>query len=193
MQLFFALLPLVAFYFVESWYGLKAGVAAAMAFSLVDLGAGWVRTRKLSRMTLFTAALVLGLGSMSLLSDDERFVLWSPVVGDLVFAALLLGGLAWPGARSMLEVAWEEANPDDALDPVMRRFLRGMTVRFALNLGLHAALTGWSTTETREVWLFVSGPVQYGLFGVQIAIEAVLVWRLPPVSDRAADAEQSHP
>ena len=75
MQLLFALLPLVAFYVAESWYGLRAGVAAAMAFSMLELAVSWYRTRKLSRMALFTAALVLVLGGLSLLSNDERFVL----------------------------------------------------------------------------------------------------------------------
>ncbi|MCB9678908.1 MAG: septation protein IspZ [Alphaproteobacteria bacterium] len=191
MQLLFALLPLVAFYVVESAYGLKAGVAAAMGFALLDVGFGWYRTRKLSKMALFTAGLVLVLGSLSLLSDDERFVLWSPVVGDLVFAVILVGSLALPA--SLIEVAYEESSPEQPLDDVLRRYLRGLTLRFALNLCVHAALTGWATTQSREVWLFVSGPAQYVLFGVQVAIEALVVWRLPPAAERGAESEQSRP
>jgi intracellular septation protein A len=177
VQFLLAILPLVAFYVGESLYGLKAGVAAAMGFALLEVGVGYWRTRRIQKMGLFALGLVLVLGGLSLVSDDERFVLWGPVIGDLVFAGVLLGSLLT--ARSLLEVAWDEAR-DEALDDVMRRFLRGLTVRFALNLVLHAAITAWATTQSRETWLFVSGPVQYGLFGIQIALEAVLVWRLPP-------------
>ncbi len=195
MQFVLAILPLVAFYVAESLYGLKAGVAAAMAFALLDVGVGWWRTRRIQKMGLFAAGLVVVLGGLSLVSDDERFVLWGPVIGDLVFATVLLGSLF--ASRSLLEVGMAEAQAAQAedgtepapLDAVMRRFLRGLTVRFALNLVLHAGITAWATTQSREVWLFVSGPVQYGLFGIQIAFEALLVWRLPPADADDAEAD----
>jgi len=191
MQLLLGILPLIAFYVVDSWYGLRAGVGVAMGFGLLDVGVGWLRTRRLNKMALFSAGLVLVLGSLSLLSDNESFILWSPVIGDAVFAALLVGSLAMP--VSILELAWSEANPEEPLDEVMRQFVRGLTVRFALNLLLHAAITGWSTTQGKDLWIIVSGPVQYAMFGIQIAFEALLVWRLPPRTEPESEPEQSRP
>ena len=183
MRLIMNLLPLGAFYLAESAYGLRAGVIAAMVFTGFDLVYGWVTTHKFNRMALFSGALVGVLGGMSLLSDDERFVLWSPVIGDLIFAVVLLGGLSFK--ESLLEVAAAEAREDtDPLDDEERSILRGITWRFALNLIVHGVFTGWATTQSRETWLFVSGPLQYLLFGAQGLLEfAWIRWGLPP-SDR---------
>lgn len=170
MRLVLALLPLIAFYVVESAYGLKPALIAAMALAVVDLGVGRWLDGRISRMTAFGAALVLGLGGMSLLSDDERFVLWTPVIGDVVFAGVMLGGLLL--SESPLEIAVREQDPDAALDPWMRGRIRGLTARFALVLLVHAGLAAWSTGQPRETWLFVTGPVQYALIGLQVAGEA---------------------
>lgn len=180
LRVLLGLLPLIAFYGVESLYGLRAGVIAAMVLSVADLGVRWTWTRRIDRMVLFSAALVLGLGGLSLASDDERFVLWTPVLGDVVFAAVLLMGLRLKD--SLLEVAAAEQDPELELGPEQRRLLRGITVRFAGNLLLHACLCAWATTQPRETWLLVSGPVQYGMFGLQFLLEIGLArWGEGPI------------
>lgn len=182
-NLFFALVPLVAFYAAEAQYGLAAGVMSAMGFSVLQLGWEWFTRRKINRLVLFSAALVCGLGGMSLLSEDERFVLWTPVVGDLVFSGVLFGGLFT--SPPLHEIALTDADPELELDEDMRSALRGMVIRMGLNLVLHAVITAWATTQSREVWLFVSGPVQYGQLGVQLVGE--FLWaRFAPVPDEGA-------
>lgn len=177
-----AIVPLVVFYVVESTWGLRAGVLLAMAFAAGDLAWHWFRHRRLHRLGLGAAALVVGLGGMSLLSDDERWFLWSPVFGDVLLAAVLIGSVAL--GRPLLTVAALEADPELALDPDEERLFAGITVRLGLNLLLHAALCAWATGETRETWLFVSGPVQYLLIGAQVGGE--ILWsryQLPPSED----------
>lgn len=168
--LLLSLLPLIAFFVLERWVDLRAAIAAAMVLVLIELAVQRWFEGKVRKLTLLTAGLVLGLGSMSLLSDDPRFVLWSPVVGDLIFAAILLGTVAI--GRSALEAALEEQAPDEPLHPLQRRFARGLTVRLGLNLVAHAAITAWATEQPREVWLLVSGPLQYAMLGVQVIGEA---------------------
>jgi intracellular septation protein A len=186
MQLLLGLLPLIAFYVGESLYGLQAGLVAAIATSLLDVAYGRLVHGKVNRVVLVSTGLVVLLGGLSLLSDDERFVLWTPVLGDLVFAGVLLASLLAP--LSALELALREQDPTVDIDAPMRRFLRGITVRFALNLLLHAGLTAWAVGQSRETWLFVSGPMQYVLMGLQGGLEVVLVRRLPP-SARDADTD----
>lgn len=166
---------------MESTWGLKPALIAAMGLALVDLGVGRWLDGRISRMTAFSAVLVCGLGGMSLLSDDERFVLWTPVIGDLVFAAVMLGGLLL--AESPLETAVREQDPDTPIDPWMRARIRGLTARFALVLLVHAGLAAWSTGQPRETWLFVTGPVQYALIGLQVAGEAAWARFGPPPPD----------
>lgn len=165
MQVFFALVPLIAFYLAESYYGLQAGVLCAMGFAGLQLAYERIANGRFNKMVLFSAVLVSVLGGLSLLSDDERFVLWTPVVGDLVFAGLVFGGMFLD--PPLHERAMREADPELDLEG-MRSDVRGLVARFGVNLLLHAALTAWSTTQPREVWVTVSGPVQYGMFGIQL-------------------------
>lgn len=185
MQLLFGLLPLVAFYGGEAYGGLKVGIVAAIVTSLLDVGYGWYANGKVNRVVLVSTALVVVLGGLSLLSDDERFVLWTPVLGDLVFGGVLLASLFT--RESALEFALREQQPDTPIDAPTQRFLRGITLRFAINLALHAAVTAWSTTQPRETWLFVSGPLQYLMMGAQGLVEVLLVRQLPPLEERAED------
>ena len=169
MRLLLALLPLVAFYLAESWWGLRPAVAVGVGLALVEVGyTRWAEGRW-NRLTLGTAALVAGLGGLALLSDDPRFVLWSPVIGDVVIAGVLVTFLA-RGANPIAAAA-EAQDPDLDLHPLEARFLEGIGWRFAGLLGVHAALTAWSVDQPRETWLFVSGPVQYVLMGLQLAGE----------------------
>lgn len=178
--LLLALVPLVVFYVVESRYGPRAGVGLAIAFAAADLAYHWIRHRRVHRLGLGAAILVLGLGGMTLISNDERWFLWSPVVGDVVFATVL-GGSVILGAP-LLTVAAQEADPELNLDDDEKRFFTGITLRLSINFLLHAAVCAWSVEQSREVWLFVSGPVQYAMIAVQVGGE--MLWSrvaLPPV------------
>lgn len=184
--LLLAIVPLVVFYVVESRFGLRAGVALAMAFAAADLAYHWWRHRRVHRLGLGAAVLVVGLGGMSLLSDDERWFLWSPVVGDALLAAALLGSVGI--GRPLLTVAAREADPTLVLDADEESFFAGITVRMGINMVLHAVLCAWATGESRETWLFVSGPVQYGMIGLQAAGEVVWSrYALPPLTDDERD------
>jgi len=157
--------PLVAFYLLEERIGLRAAVAVSMALGLLDVGvARWVEGRA-SIMGWITTGMIVVFGGMSLLSDDPRFVLWSPVWGNLVFAALMAGS-AWKG-RSLVELAVAEQDPQAVEYDVQRRFLRGLSWRMAGVLVVHTLWIVWAIPGSRETWLFVTGPGQYLLLAAQ--------------------------
>ncbi|MCO4748032.1 MAG: septation protein IspZ [Proteobacteria bacterium] len=181
-----ALIPLVVFYVVESRWGPRAGVLLAIAFTLADLGYHWIRHRKLHKLGLGAGALVVGLGGMTLLSNDERWFLWSPVVGDVVFAAVL-GASVWLG-NPVLTMAAREADPTLELEPDEERLFAGITLRLGINFLLHAVVCAWAVGESRETWLLVSGPVQYAMIAVQVGLE--VAWSrmtLPPADPPEGD------
>lgn len=180
-----SLLPLVGFYLIESTYGLTAGIVAGLVLALGEVGWSWWRRGTVPRTTLLFAGLVVVLGGLGLYSDDERFVLYGPVLGDLVFAAMMLAASLRDGRWLLALLA--EQQPDLDPHPLQVRFLVGMARRMAVNLALHAALTAWAAGQSREVWLLVSGPVQYGMLGVQVVAE--VVWARVVVLRRVEEAE----
>ncbi|MBU0552984.1 septation protein IspZ [Myxococcota bacterium] len=170
-QTLWAFIPLVLFYFIEARYGLKEGLIAAMAFSALELAWYGLRERRIERAALLSGGLVLLLGGLSLISEDERFILYSPAIGDWVIAAILLYGV-WR-QRPLLATLAAARDPELVSDPIRRGFLAGLTLRLGLNLGGHGVACIWAAHAPREIWLFVSGPLQYILLGAQLALEFV--------------------
>lgn len=173
-RLFLAMVPLVAFYLVDKYLGLRAGIVAAMLFAAGDVAYHWFVHRTLNKVMIGMAAMVGVLGGLSLLSDDERFFLYSPVVGDVVFSIVLLISVL-RGTPLMLTLAETYQPADDPLLPEEKALMAGLTWRLALNLLVHAAWTAWATTQPRETWLFVSGPGQYLLFALQVLGEVLWI------------------
>jgi intracellular septation protein A len=165
-----SLVPLFAFWWVEDAYGLRAGILAAMGFAALDLAwSRWAEGR-VNRLTLFSAAMVAGLGGMSLWSEDPTLFLLSPAIGDVVFAGILVGGGVL--GQDLLVLAMQEQEPDLDLHPLELRFFRGVGQRFAANLLVHALWVTWAATQPRETWIWVSGVGQFALLGVQMIGEA---------------------
>ena len=65
-----------------------------MVAVVTALGAGYAIERRIAKMPLVTAVVVLVFGGLTLWLDDETFIKLKPTIVYLVFAAALLGGLA---------------------------------------------------------------------------------------------------
>lgn len=187
-----ALVPLLAFSLIEGWYGLQPAIVVAITLALGEVLWTWSREGRVPRLPAFSAGLVVLLGGLSLLSDDPTFVLISPVVGDVVFAAVLAGSVAL--GRGVLVTALEEQEPDRPVEPALARFLNAATLRTAGVLIVHAAVTAWAVGQERAVWTFVSGPLQYIFMGLQLGGEVLWARRyvLPALEDDLS-ARPSHP
>lgn len=188
MRVLIALLPLIVFYVLESWVNLTVAVVASMVVVIADLAlTRWIEGR-LSKITLISAPLVLGLGVVTLVADDPVFTLAGPAIGDTVFATLLVGARLL--GRNLLVVALEDLGRADDLHPLQLRHFDGLSWRLAGNLALHAAVTVWAMEQPRETWLFVAGPLQMTMIGAQIGLElGWLRWFVQPKVDAADAAE----
>lgn len=175
MQLVVALLPVAAFWALETWYGTRVATVAAIALALGTVA--WTRWAqgRWAKLPLVTAALVVGLGGLSLLSDDPRFVRTTPIVGDVVLATLLAGAV-WRGANPLV-TALVEAEPDAPPSAEEQVWLGRVAYRLAGNLVLHGALCLALLGSDPSTWAFVSGPLQLVLLFGQIGVEALVARR----------------
>ncbi len=191
LRVLLSLLPLILFYALESSAGLAIAVVAGMLAVAGDVAFTWWREGRVSRITMVSAPMVVGLGVITLVADDPVFTLVGPAVGDTVFATLLIGARLL--GKNLLLVALEDIDRDAQLHALQERHLDGVSWRLALNLLVHAAIVVWAMNGSREVWLFVAGPLQMILIGIQVAAEmAWLHWVVGPKVD-ADDAAKDAP
>lgn len=145
--------PLVAFFAVYWLADLMAATVAIMAATAVALVLSLVFERRIPPMPLVTAAIVGVFGGLTLWLNDETFIKMKPTIVQLVFAAVLLGGLAFrkPLLKPLLGSAW----PLDDAGWVK------LTWRFALFFLAMAALNEavWRTQST-DFW------VNFKVFGI---------------------------
>jgi intracellular septation protein len=87
--------PLLVFFAAYQFGGIFAATGAFMAATLAALTLGYVLERRISPMPLFTAALVMVFGGLTLYLKNDTFIKMKPTVLYAFFGFTLLGGLAF--------------------------------------------------------------------------------------------------
>lgn len=87
--------PLLIFFAANAVFGIFTATAIFMAAMLIVIAVGIVIERRLSPMPLITGALVLVFGGLTLWLSNDVFIKIKPTILYMIFAAVLLGGLAF--------------------------------------------------------------------------------------------------
>jgi intracellular septation protein len=139
--------PLAIFFVAYVGAGLMAATAAIIAASLLALALAWTIQRRVPLIPLLTAAVVAVFGGLTLWLQDDTFIKMKPTIVQALFAAILLGGLAFD--RPLLKPLLGRMMPPMS-DVAWRRF----TLRYALFFIAMAALNEvvWRTQST-DLWV----------------------------------------
>lgn len=153
--------PLAAFFAVYWLADLLAATAAIMVATVAALVLAFIFERRVAPMPLVTAAIVGVFGGLTLWLNDETFIKMKPTIVQLIFAAVLFGGLAFgkPLLKPLLGAAW----------PLDDAGWHKLTLRFTLFFLAMAALNElvWRTQST-DFW------VTFKVFGI-LALTFVFV------------------
>ncbi len=87
--------PLLIFFAANGLFGIFTATAVFMAAMLIVIAVGIVVERKLSPIPLITGALVLVFGGLTLWLSNDIFIKIKPTILYAMFAAILIGGLAF--------------------------------------------------------------------------------------------------
>lgn len=146
--------PLAVFFASYFIWGLLPATGALMAATAVALVLSLVVRRKVPLLPLVTAGIVGVFGGLTLWLADETFIKIKPTIIQLLFAVVLLGGLALgkPLLKPLLGAA---------LPPISDKGWRQLTLRYALFFVAMAVLNEivWRTQST-DFW------VTFKVFGI---------------------------
>jgi intracellular septation protein len=90
MKLLFDLFPVILFFIAYKAGDIYLATGVAIAATFAQIGWVWFRHRKVDTMLWVSLGLIVVLGGMTLLLQDETFIKWKPTVLYWVFAAVLL-------------------------------------------------------------------------------------------------------
>jgi intracellular septation protein len=85
--------PLVAFFIAYRMGGVYWATGIIIALTLVSLVVGYLITGKIAKFPLFSGILIAIMGGLTLYLQNDTFVKMKPTAANLVFAAILGGGM----------------------------------------------------------------------------------------------------
>ena len=162
--------PLVVFFVTFQFFGIFAATGAFMVVVIAAAATGFVLDRKLSPVALFTAAIVLVFGGLTLYLKNDTFLKIKPTIIYATFSVVLLGGMLFNRLFIKYALAFEFELPESAW--------RTLTWRWALFFAGLAALNEfvWRNFSTAnwvifKVWIILPLLLVFG------ALQAPLLMR----------------
>lgn len=168
------LLPLFVFIAADEIWGTEVGLITAVSFGIVQLGFTYFKERRIDRFVLVDTGLIVFLGLISVLLENEIFFKIKPVLIGLILCAIL-GFSAFSGKNLLLSMSKRYMKDVQMNDLQIQYFTRSVKIMFFLFLA-HTALTAYAAFYlSKESWAFISGGLFYILFGVYFLYEFVRV------------------
>lgn len=145
---------MVAFTLIEEMHGPLWGTVAGMTFGIAEIGFEKFKYKKVSRMTWISNLLILGLGGISIVSQDGIWFKLQPALFEGFFAALLIGSVILKKPFLLAMTEKQNGSVPDAVKPLMS----SMTVRLGIFFAFHAALATYAALYwTTSQWAWLKG------------------------------------
>ncbi len=155
LGLFFGgLLPLIAFTVIEDQYGPLWGTVAGMIFGGGEMLFEKIRYKKITPVTWIGNLMILGLGGISIVSQDGIWFKLQPALLEAFFALFLWGSLF---AKKPLLLMMAEKQ-GTVIPEQMLPMIRAMTIRIGFFFALHAGLATWAAFNwSTSQWALLKG------------------------------------
>lgn len=163
---FGGLLPVIAFTVIEEKWGTIAGLIVGMIFGVGEISYELIKHKKVSAITWVGNGLLLGLGAISLISQDGIWFKLQPALFEYGFFIFLIG--SWFLKKPFLVMMLEKQNPTAPY--FLKRRMSGMTFRLSLFFLAHGLLATWAAFHwSTESWALLKG------LGLTISMVAYMV------------------
>lgn len=184
--IFGGLLPIIAFTLIEEYHGPVWGTIAGMVFGVGEILYEKIRYKKVSTITWIGNALILGLGGISIISQDGIWFKLQPALFELGFAAVLIG--SWVMKKPFLALMAEKQNPN--LPEFAKKAMSGITFRVGLFFIFQAGLATWAAFYwSTSAWAFLKGVGVIIMFVLYFILEILWI----RLKQRKALSQQSRP
>ena len=101
MKFIFDYVPIIAFFIAFKLYGIYVATAVAMIASALQVALYWLKFKRFEKLHVITLALIIFLGSSTLIFHDEIFIKWKPSVIYWLFSIILFGS-HWIGKKPLV-------------------------------------------------------------------------------------------
>jgi len=163
-------IPLFVFIVADEIWGTKIGLFVAVGVGIIEMIWIAIREKRFEKFVLFDTILLVVLGAVSILLDNDIFFKLKPGLIELILVAVLavsafssVNIIGLMGKRYLKDAKFNE---DQMLQ--MRQSLKTLFFIFSA----HTVLVFYATFYmSKEAWAFISGGLFYIVFGVYFLYE----------------------
>jgi isopentenyldiphosphate isomerase/intracellular septation protein A len=165
-------IPLVVFIVVDEYYGSKAALIFAIISGVVSFLWYLIKDRRADYFILFDTILVIGLGIISIISDNEIFFKLKPAFIGAVMC-VILGLSAFTPLNYILGMSKRYLGGMEFSDDQTRQLIRSLRGMFFVFV-VYTALVFYSALYmSKEAWAFISGGLFYIVTGAYFGYEYI--------------------
>ena len=165
-------IPLFVFIAIDEIWGTRAGLVAALIIGVVEMGWIWIREKRFDAFVLIDTGLLLALGSVSIILDNDIFFKLKPGLVELILCAVLAVS-AFSNLNIIGLMTRRYMKDIDLNEQQMNQFRKTLQLMFFVFL-IHTILVFYSAFYmSNEAWAFISGGLFYVLFGLVFGYEFI--------------------
>jgi isopentenyldiphosphate isomerase/intracellular septation protein A len=174
-------LPLLIFIVADELFGLTVGLAVAVGFGILELCLSYLRSKRIDKFVLFDTGLIIVLGFISLILQNDIFFKIKPGLIGIILV-LLLGITSFSQNPILIKMSGRYMQGMQLSAEqlgVMQKMMRRLFFLFSF----HTILVFYSAFYmSKEAWAFISGGLFYLLIGGMAGFEFLQAlfqrWRL---------------
>lgn len=192
MKILLDCLPLIAFFVSFKIWGIIVATGVLMAAAVIQLGADKLLTGKISKMHLWTSAMLVAFGSLTLISQDPLWLQIKVTVVESIIGLVLYisGRMGKPLAAVVMKQVAQKAPAKTLLG--INNFWAGSCFFVAI-LNVFVSLIdefGLADPETAlQIWVNFK---VWGVLGITVAVMFVSVYKLMPyIKDPSENSEDA--
>jgi len=165
-------IPLFVFIAIDEIWGTRAGLIAALIIGVAELVWIWIQEKRFDKFVLFDTGLLVVLGSVSLLLNNDIFFKLKPGLVELILCAVL--AVSAFSKLNIIGLMTQRYMKDMELnEQQMAQFRKTMQLMFFVFL-FHTGLVFYAAFYMSDAaWAFISGGLFYILFAVVFGYEFI--------------------
>jgi isopentenyldiphosphate isomerase/intracellular septation protein A len=163
-------IPLFVFIVADEIWGTRTGLIVALVVGMVELAYTFIKEKRLDKFVLLDTLLLMGMGGVSLLLENDIFFKIKPAVIEAILC-LILGISAFTPFDLVGNMTQRYMKDITLTSEVALKFKQTLKAMFFIFLA-HTLLILFSAFfMSKEAWAFISGGLFYIIFAVYFIYE----------------------
>ena len=163
-------IPIVAFIIADEVWGTFYGLVVAIAIGLAELAYSLIKYRTIDKFVILDVGLLLALGGVSLIFDNDIFFKVKPGIINLIITGLI--GYSAFSENNIVLMMSKRYMKGVEFNPYQMWLLHESMVRLFWILLFYSVLTLIAAfIPQKAVWDFMAGPGMFVVFGLFMGIE----------------------